>query len=131
MTTQSVRPELEQRLKTWADNNGVRVAWEGVQFNKPTSGIFLQPVLLQGTTINPTVDGTRQREVGIFQVNVWGFDGKGAGETETTARSIVELFPILPKVGTVSIEKTPSIGAPIIESGWRVVPVTILYRREL
>jgi hypothetical protein len=129
--TISVRPELETILATWANSSGIKVAWEGKQFDKPTSSPYVQPFLLPGTTINPTVDGTRQREVGIFQINVWGLDGKGAAETEGLAYQVASLYPIVPKVGTVSIERSPTIGPPFIEAGWRVVPVTILYRREL
>lgn len=129
----SIRSELETRLKTWADAQSpkIPIAFEGVPFTKPPGTPFLQAYLMPAVTINPTVDGIRSREVGIFQVNCWVADGKGSAEAEALARNIINLFPLVPKTGTVSIEKTPSMASPLIDDGWRVVPVTITYRQEL
>lgn len=131
MAIQNIRQELELRLKDWANSQSpkIPVAWEGKPFTKPTSGVYLQPFLLPTKPMNPSVDGKLIREFGIFHVNCWGIDGQGVGAVEQLAQNIVDLFPILPKVGTVSIEQTPAIENPIIDSGWRVIPVTISYRR--
>lgn len=128
----SVRSELEGRLKAWANAQmpKIPVAWEGVPFDKPLNGVFLQAFLLPAQTQNPTVDGSRTRELGIFHINCWGLDGEGWGKVEGLADNIVSLFPLLPKQGTVSVERTPSKQAHMLDNGWRVVPVVIYYRRE-
>jgi hypothetical protein len=128
----SVRSELESRIKAWAESQSpaVPVSWEGVAFNKPLDGVFIQPFILPAQTQNPTVDGNRTRELGILHVNCWSPDGIGMGRVEALADKIVSLFPILPKTGTVSIERTPSKQAPMVADGWRILPVVIYYRRE-
>lgn len=128
----SVRSELEGRIKDWADSQSpkVPVSWEGIAFTKPLNGVFIQPFILPAQTQNPTVDGNRTRELGILHINCWSPDGIGMGRVEDLANSIVAAFPILPKVGTVSIERTPSKQTPMVADGWRILPVVIYYRRE-
>lgn len=128
----SIRSELEGRLKSWADSQlpKIPIAFEGFALNKPSSGLFLQPFLLPAMTQNPTVDANRTRELGIFHVNCWGLDGQGLGRVDDLANEIIKLFPVLPKVGTVSIERTPSKHQPMYDSGWVIIPVVVYYRKE-
>jgi hypothetical protein len=130
MSDALIRAELETRLMTWASAQGIPVAWEQVDFEKPTTK-FLQPYLIPVDTLNPTTDGKRARSIGLFQVNCWAPVGKGMGEVEALAQAVIDLFPLLPKTGAVSIEQTPSTARPIAdEPGWIIVPVTIKYRNE-
>ena len=128
----SIRSELEGRLKDWAVSQIPRlpIAYEATPLTKPTTGMFLQPFLLPAMTQNPTVDANRTRELGIFHVNCWAKEGEGLYKLEALADEIVKLFPILPKVGSVSIERTPSKHQPMYDSGWVIIPVVIYYRRE-
>jgi hypothetical protein len=52
------------------------------------------------------------------------------GSTEQMANSIKQAFPVIPKLGGVSIEQPPKVGSPLQDSGWIVVPVLISYRYE-
>lgn len=133
MSNSIIRAELETRLKTWADAQvpKIPIAFEGVGFTKPTSGVYLEPFLLPSATMNNTVAGSRITRYGMFHVNCWALSGKGMREVETLAQSIVDLFPILPKSGTVSIERTPFVHDKETDlSGWVYVGVTIEYRHE-
>lgn len=133
MSNASIRAELETRLKTWADaqNPQVPIAFQNSPFTKPANGPFLEPILIPNETLNKTVAGTRKTHIGLFQVNCWAASGGGMRQVEQLAQSIVDLFPILPKTGTVSIEKTPEAERPMSDgSGWVIVPVMIKYRME-
>lgn len=133
MSNKIIRAELETRLKAWADAQvpKIPVAFEGVSFTKPTSGPFIECFLLPSATLDSNVSATRKTRLGIFHVNVWAQSGKGMGQVESLAQSIVELFPILPKTGTVSIERTPFAGDHQDDiAGWLIIPVTIQYRHE-
>jgi hypothetical protein len=132
MSIQVIRAYFETRLKTFADSQSpaVPISFENLAFTKPTSGNFLECFLLPNQTINPTVDGLRKREIGIFQVNCWTRQGAGSGDGMSLAQSIVDLFPLIPK-GVVSVEKTPSIEKSLLDpSGWYITPVTVEYRLE-
>lgn len=128
-----IRSELETRLKTWADAQvpKVLISSEGVPFTKPTDGVFLEAFLLPSATLNPEVSGVRKRQLGIFQVNCWAKSGKGMKAVEQLAQNVIDLYPLFPKAGNVSIEQTPNAEPSILDtSGWIVVPVTIKYRYE-
>ena len=127
------RQELETRLAAFAASNSLTVAYEGRHFDKPSTA-FLECTIVGRNTKNVTTDGERKRERGIFQVNVWyptGTPTSGAGTVEAIAESIIATFPVVPKVGNVSVEETPNQGSIITDvAGWLVLPVTISYRYE-
>ena len=128
----SVRSDLESRLNDWAasQNPPIEVAWEGFDYDKPSSGLFLEPKIIPSRPAMAGVSGVRFRELGIFHVNVWGLNGNGTHETETIAKALVDLFPVIPKFSATSIESVGNIGNADIINGYRVVPVSFLYRRE-
>ena len=133
MSNSIIRAVLETRLKAWADAQvpKIPVAFEGASFNKQSSGGFLQPIILPNGTINNDLSGKRKTHFGIFEVRCWYPSGSGMGQAEKLSNSIINLFPLLPKTGSVSVENTPYTEKPQIEeSGWIVVPVLIFYRYE-
>jgi hypothetical protein len=109
------------------------VSFEGVPFSKPANlGSFLEAFVIPANTQDVSVDGTRQRNTGVFQVNVWSKTGVGAKEGEDIANAIKAAFPVVPKTGTVSVESTPSIKQAILDaSGYRIIPIIIPYRQEI
>ena len=128
----SVRNELTVRLANLAATLNIPVAYENVSFvPPPNSAPFLETVLMPSTTVDVTVDGTRQRETGFLQVNVWSKQGVGTKQSDDICNAIKSAFPLIPKIGDVSIEATPSIRQAIDDkSGYRIVPVIINYRLE-
>jgi hypothetical protein len=81
--------------------------------------------------MNHAVDGTRKTLYGIFQVNVWAQAGTGTGAANAIADGIVDLFPMIPKFGDVSVEQTPTVNRRLPDgSGYDITPVLIKYRYE-
>jgi Bacteriophage related domain of unknown function len=128
----SIRSELEIRLANFAaaQTPPIPVSWEGVPFVAPTSGPYIQAMMLGSTNMCPTVDGTRVRVRGNFQINVVVHDGTGSKAVEDLTDAIVALYPILPKTGKVSIESPPQTGAAILIVDKRYIPITVSYRVE-
>jgi hypothetical protein len=109
----------------------VPIAFENVPFVKPLDGVYLEAFLVPNITLDVAVDGSRQRHLGIFQVNCWAKSGKGMRQVEKLAQDVIDLFPLLPKVGVVSVDRTPVAESRLMDSaGWVIVPVTIPYRYE-
>lgn len=128
----AIRKELETRLKTWADAQTpkIPIAFEGVAFTKP-SGPYLEPLLIPNITKHNEVSGQRKTLLGVFEVRCWYPNGKGMGGVERLSGQVIDLFPMLPKTGSVSIENTPYTEHPEFdESGWIIVPVLMFYRYE-
>lgn len=131
MTT--IRQELETRITALANAQvpPLKVAYEDVAFDPSALQSFLEVTIVPAATVNVTVNGNRIREFGVMQVNVWCKTGKGAGVGESIADKIIAAFPVVPEIGTVCITSNPYKSRAIKdESGWRIVPVTINYRRE-
>jgi hypothetical protein len=130
----TVRQELEGRLEAFAAAQvpPLLVAWENVQFTKPTSFPYLECLIISAGTVAVTVDASRNRERGTLQVNVWSPSGIGTNQVEVIGQGVVDTFKVIPKVGTVSIEQPGNTGRLLIENnGWIILPVTFPYRVEL
>lgn len=129
----SIRSEIETTLLTWAaaQTPAIPVSVEGVPFTKPTSGGYLQIFFLDPTVINPDVAAERERETGVFQVDVCVPAGTGTKAGTALADSVKALFPVVPKTGTVSIERPPQKSAfrPRTD-GFLVCHVSVSYRQE-
>ncbi len=134
MSIPLIRSAFESRLKVWADSQTpvIPIAFQNVGFTK-TSVPFLEPVLIPNLLINRDVAASHERYVGLWQVNCWSPIGKGMGQAESLAENVKQLFPVIPKVGNLSIEKPPRIEKSMTDTssgGWIIVPLLIHYRYE-
>lgn len=128
----TIRSELEAPLATYATANNIPVAWEGKPFTKPTTGDYLRIFFLNKSITNPTIDFESKRTRGMVQIDVCVPDGKGSKHAEELAEAIAALYPAANKqaFATVSIEQHPQIGRAMIDTNFRIIPVTIEYRQE-
>lgn len=128
----SARSEIETTLANFlaAQTVVIPVAWEGVPFTKPTSGIWLQPFMVSNSPMCANMGAQRFRTFGIYQINVFFKDGEGSGKIETFANQIAALYPVFPKSGTVSFDKPTNAQTPYTDTDWRVIPIRLQYRTE-
>ena len=129
MTQRTLRKEIEDKVAAWAGTKNIKVAYENVTFVKPDT-TFVELYIIPATTVNPTVAAKRATYYGMIQFNIYCKSGEGTKKSEDLAQELIDLFPVVPKVGTVSIEQTGSIMNPLYDSQWRVLPVRIRYRQE-
>lgn len=132
MSNALIRQALETRLKAWADVQTPKppVAYQNVSFTKPTTGYWLESFLIPSSAHERETSASKKTYLGMFQVNVWTPRGIGMQIAERTADSIVASFPVVPKIGVVSVESTKVDASISDESGWVAVPVLINYRYE-
>lgn len=129
----TIRQELETKLATFAaaQSPAIPVAYENVSFTRPDSGLWLECYLMSGPTVVATLDASTNRERGIWCVNCWGKLNTGAGKIEALVAQIIKLYPVLPKVGTVSIEQPGTNSRMNVTSdGWACIQVSFPYRVE-
>jgi len=129
----TVRSDLTPRVAALAASLNIPVAYENNGFKKPPNNApFLEMLIIPSVLLDVTTDGTRQRDMGYMQINVYTQQDVGTKQGEDIARAVQAAFPIVPKTTATSIEATPSIRQAIIdEGGYRVIPIIIPYRLEL
>lgn len=94
MSETLIRRGFETALKTWADGESLRVAFENVKFEPGADAIWLQAILLPGETTSRNVERTNRSFVGLFQVNVFGDFGKGPGPIGAVADSLASVYAL-------------------------------------
>ena len=128
----SARTEIETKISDWAkaQNPPIPVAFQNVKFVKPVSGPYLEVIMLGDNSINRNVAADGVRTTGIFQVNCFTPANQGMGQVEALAKGIADLFPVLPKTGTVSIEAPLNTSGSLIVDAFVCIPVRASYRIE-
>ena len=126
---------FESKVAQWAQQQtpAIPVSYENVTFTKPINFTpFVEVMLLPNVTMNRQVDGTKKTLLGFCQINVWTANGSGMGLGRSLAGKLIDLFPMVPKSGILSIESTPTAEAILRDSsgGWIITPVLIKYRCE-
>ncbi len=123
------------KLATYATAHSpvLTIAREGVAFTKPLDNTpFLEAILIPANTNLISIDGTRQRFMGTFQINVWVREILATGIGETIVEELRILFAPVPKtLLPVSVETPLSVSRAIISGdGYRVIPCSLTYRME-
>jgi hypothetical protein len=128
----NIRQEVETALRVYATSKNIPVAVEGVPFNKPSTGNWLELVFLASDTTNPTVDGTRVRKTGVFQINCYTPTGKGMKALDIMSEEVVALFPFDQKevYQTFSVEQTPNASQAMQDAAFLMCAVRVKYRQE-
>ena len=128
----TIRSEIETRLATWAaaQTPKVPVAYENVDFSKPKTGGYVEIYMLDSAIKNRNLVAG-QRITGKFQINVYMPLGSGMGDIEARADAIAALYPVLPKIGTVSMEQPLDGRAAFIVEDFMCIPMTGRYRVEV
>ncbi len=128
----SLRSEIESRLASFAaaQTPPIPISLENRKFSKPSEGYYLSVVFLDSTPISNNLSASGVRLYGLFQISCYGPLGVGTGEIEDLAQKIVDIYPVIPKVGTVSIEKPLSIAQGFPMDNFFCVPITGKYRVE-
>jgi hypothetical protein len=131
----NIRQEVESAVAAFANSQTpqIPIAFEGVPFTKPTNGPYLEVFFLANSPMNATVDVSRIRVYGTFQINCYVLDGKGMKALDDLSDSIVALFPVNNKglYTTFSVEQPPNVSPPLSDTKFRMAAVRVKYRQEL
>ncbi|MEG5786821.1 DUF4128 domain-containing protein [Enterobacter bugandensis] len=126
---------LATRLGTWADAEGISVAWENVSFTPPANEMYLA---VHDMPVTPrTIDlGLRCRTYsGVYQINVVAPAGSGRTSVVALADRVAELFPegqeIEGRGFTCWIDQTPGVFRGITTSVSYTIPVSLNYRADI
>ena len=128
----SIRSELETKLVLFAASASppIPVARENLKFIQPSTGFYLTFHMLGDSNKNRNISAS-SRITGRFQITCYGELGVGLGALESLADRIVNIYPVLPKIGIVSIEEALNVGQSLIEDNFVCIPITGKYRVEM
>lgn len=127
-----LRSEIESRLASFAAAQvpPIPIALENRKFTKPSGGYYLEVHFLNSTPISNNLSASGVRLYGFFQISCYGPLAEGTGAIEDLAQKIVDLYPVIPKVGTVSIEKPLSTAQGFPMDNFFCIPITGKFRVE-
>lgn len=105
------------------------VAWPGVNFTPPTSGVWIEASFLPNSPIDEGIpNDSAVVPRGIFQINVNTRPGSGMVGITTAAELVQSEFPKGTMLaGFVRISQHPYLMSPITEGDRITLPVTIPY----
>lgn len=128
----SIRTEIEKKLATFAAAQvpPIPVAYENVEFIKPATGRYLRIMFLDSASVSRNVAASGKRTTGMFQIDVCAPLGKGMKELEALRDAVVDLYPVVPKLETVSVEQPLSWSGSDTDDTHIIVPLTGQYRTE-
>lgn len=127
----STRSEIEGRFAAVAASLNLPVAYQNVTFVKPQNGKWLEFFMLASASKNRSVDGLHYVVRGAFQINVYGPLNTGLGALDSIVSNIINAFPVVPKVGTVSIEQPLTDMPALIVASSIMIPIRGSFRVEV
>lgn len=134
MSHLNVRLAFQQRLAVWATGKGLRVAYEGVEFEPAADETYLRAFVLPASTQTLTLEGIDRVYTGIFQVSVIAPSGRGTGDAEGLADELDSVFPAFLRIQRGDLEVmvlTPIEQGPVIQdSNMMTVPASFQYRAD-
>lgn len=136
MTEKQIRALLEARLKTWATSRtpALPVAFENATF-APPADTYLRCYVLSGNTESVDLEGKHRGRIGVFQIDVVGMPGIGAGLVEGIVGELDTLFPNnlrLPggSVQSVQVVSPVSKAANLSDPDRYIASVSLTYRDD-
>jgi hypothetical protein len=134
MSHSKIRLLYQARLSAWETDQGLRVAYQNVQFDPEDGETYLRAFLLPAGTDSNTLAGDHKAYTGVFQVSIVTPSGDGPTRAEALADDIADLFPLYLRLSDGDLEVmvlTPVEPSPgIVEGSNYMVAASFQYRAD-
>lgn len=136
MSNKKVRAALDTRLAQWqAAHPDVKISWENIPSSSQQQK-FITVKLVPNTVQNPSVGAYHERYTGDYKLVLRVQNsGKGMGETETLADSIVQFFKrgdeIIAAGISVHIDRSATVRTSFMDGMYVATPIDIPYRSDI
>mgnify|MGYP003592277724 CR=1 FL=1 len=124
MNHAAIRTALDTKL---AALGAITVAWPGVPFTPPASGVWYKPAILPGGVDVAGGVGGSVHQNGDFQVSVFAPAGTGTTALHAAADALVAHFDRVLLASGFLHCGVPEIGPLLQEADWLQLPVTVPY----
>lgn len=131
-----MRALIETRLRDWAADNDLPVAWENVAFTPPVDGsAYLKFNLLAGQTRSDDLAGQLRAWIGVAQITVFVPAGAGPAAAESLLKQLDALYPcsqyITGAALNVLIQTPVTAGNGFNDEAYYAVPTSFTYRADV
>lgn len=123
-TLNAARIALETKLLALPGLVASRIAWPGVAYTPPATGLWYKPALIPTGTESAVGVGASTHPQGAYQVSIFGKPADGAPGLYTAAEALVSHFDRAAVAATVHTG-VPEIGPLLQEADWLQLPVSI------
>lgn len=131
MSQPLIRQALETALNTYAQANGLTVAWENTELSQRPTSPYLRVFLLPADSTSDDLQRKHRAYRGVFQVTVCVPTGAGPGQGEAIAAALEVAFPPdvpLSASGLKVYLTGPMSAAPAIQDAdERLIPCSVGY----
>ena len=124
-TLNAARVALETKLLALPGLVPSLVAWPGLNFTPPASGLYYKPDLIPSETLTAAGAGASTHPKGIYQVSIFGKAGSGMVALHNAAEALLAHFDRQALASGAVRTGVPDIGPPIQEPDWLHLPVSI------
>lgn len=130
-----MRALIETRLRDWAGDNDLTVAWENASFTPPADGsAYLKFNLLPGQTRSDDIAGQLRAWIGVAQFTVFVPSGAGPGAAEAYVKQLDALYPCQTYINGTALNvliQTPiTAGNGFPDEAYYAVPASFTYRAD-
>lgn len=135
MSNATIRRLLETQLNA-ATPTTIKTSFENMAFT-PTAGTLWQRAeLLPAAPIDPELGNSHlRRDMGIFQVTVYGPKNAGSAEVQARIAALRDAFPrglSLTSAGVLlRLLQSPSVSAAIPNDAWHQVAFSVVYTADV
>ncbi|GKX54101.1 hypothetical protein SOASR030_02130 [Leminorella grimontii] len=128
MNQTTITQVLESKLSAVADELGLRIAWDNIEFT-PDDNIYLQSHVLPSMTVSNDLGGQMRIWRGVFQVDVCAPVASGKAGVIKVADNVVAAFPFNMELSSgVYINSVPSQYPALISGTTYKIPISMNYR---
>ena len=135
MSHARVRNLFQTALKAYADNKGLRVAFDNVQFTPTTNETYLVSHLMPASTNSGTLSGDHKAFVGVSQITIVSPSGRATSQSDEISLELQQEFTVYKRyidstgftVQVMSPLHTPE--GKVQNGGW-IVPCYFDYRAD-
>lgn len=134
MSTTDTLTAFTTRLDALVLSPPLPVAWPGIPFEPPATGMWLEARHFPGEPVDLIWDNdTQQNSMGFFQVSVFWRPGTNTGQNSQLAASeiadlVIAHFPKGLNIDAMKVRKGPWQSTAVNLPGKSFIPVTIPYR---
>ena len=135
MSHARVRNLFQTALKAYADNKGLRVAFDNVQFTPTTNETYLVSHLMPASTNSRTLSGDHKAFVGVYQITIVSPSGRATSKSDEISAELQQEFTVYKRY-TDSTGFTVQVMSPLhtpegkVQNGGWIVPCYFDYRAD-
>jgi hypothetical protein len=94
MSHAKIRNIFNYQMSLFAEDNGLRIAFDNINFSPDVNETYIQCHLVPADTITRTLSGDHKEYLGFYQMKVITASGDGSGSADDVVEKLQAKFPV-------------------------------------